>query len=236
MPKKIVVLRDKHKSPTRYYPKVLEECLPNDVPIKWTSKTKGNFTGKFYFDEWSDNALAPAVIIKKDDTHKAEIRAWGNNVLGNDIYGVSMSYQEGGSKLGTVEITKDGINISTVNTDVNINTTGNAKLYINGVEYQAGGGQLYQHEIVVSWNGSSYTCRAKRTIINSKAEEYTKDELKVMFGNGSVQAGMYGIVNTSPLNSLEYKENTNQWHFYYSGSFANTADSNVNVSDVVTPC
>lgn len=110
-------------------------------------------------------------------------------------------------------------------------------LEVDGVKYAVGGGkQLYQHEIVVSYNRSSSTCRGKRTVINSKAEAYTKDELKVMFGSGSVQAGVYGIVDTKALNSLEYRENTGQWHFYYSGSFVNTNDSNVTVSDTVTPC
>lgn len=173
MAKRIIQMRDRHKSTTNLYPKVTDKCLPNEIPSKWNSKTKGNFTGEIYFDEWGDNALAPVIQIKKDNTHKAELRVWSNNVLDTDIYGVEMQYQDG-NDLATIGIDKDGILLSGINKDININTTGTSKLYINGVEYQAGGSQLYQHNITILDATSCLTF----TIINDISTQMTTTQVK----------------------------------------------------------
>lgn len=142
---------------------------------------------------------------------------------------------ESGFKVGDYLAYVDSDNISALYS-ISAISSGTATLSLVG-NIGGGGKQLYQHEITVGWNGQAYTCRAKRTIVNSKAEEYTKAELQQMFGvSGGVANGMYGCVNTNALTSLTYQENTNYWQFGYIGSVASCEDSLIFVEDVVSPC
>lgn len=154
MSNKVKVLRDKHKSPTSIYPKVNMNSLTSEVKQYIESQgvqeeTRGNITTKIFIDKWGDVGIASVMQAKKDNTHLAECRVFGNKTGDNDVYGAEISYQEGNT-LATVSVDKSGVLLSGINADININTTGESKLYINGVEYQAGGGsQLYQHNVII---------------------------------------------------------------------------------------
>lgn len=213
MPKKTKVLSDKYKSTTKIYPKIIMASLTPEVREYIESQggqeeTLGNFTTKSFIDKWGDYGIASVIQTKKDDTHFAECRVYGNKVNDVDVYGAQISYREGTS-LVTVGVNKDGILLSGIDKDINIETFGTSKLYINGVEYTGGGTQLYQHNI--QWKNSTGTngTEITLTIINDSDTPYTSnsDIASYLYSHGFISNS--NIIKAS--GSVVNKSNSNTY-------------------------
>ena len=155
-----------------YSNEIVQQVLQNTSAIsdinntklpQYTKKTKtiGNFTASLEIVDGGTTSpylIRPQIEIKKDATHKAQIYAYGNKSLGNDVYGVNMSVQNG-SNLAFVEMTQDlNVSIGALGggqASIQVGThsltfDANGDLKIDGNAVGGGGKQLYQHTIMAT--------------------------------------------------------------------------------------
>lgn len=156
MPRKIVTLRDKYKSTTALYPRVVEECLPEDYQGLPTEITNKLDKGVYY------TTTAPTFYM-------------------GDDYGIGFSYignknNDIDFKLGDLVIyinngtTESVFKVNEINTESNL-------LGLTKIGDIGGGKQLYKHNVWVHDNG--YTTNLAITIINDSNEKInTYDKLK----------------------------------------------------------
>jgi len=216
MAKRIVQMHDKYKSTTNLYPKVTMGSLSPQVKAYIESQgeqeeKRGDITAKLYIDKWGDYGIASVLETRKDATHFAECRVYGNKVDSEDIYGTELTYRNG-NILDAVRVDKDGITLTSEN-DININTYGTSKLYINGVEYTGGGKKLYQHNIVLTAFSNNDKIMVF-PIVNDSDTPFTISTLaQYLYNNGYTDNNnMIGVSGYSNLSG----------DVYWQGIFAST--------------
>ena len=246
MCRKIVQMRDKYKSTTREYPKVLEQCLPTDyqgLPAKLDDKvdkelaygTEDTFTLKIDLNEDND-----AIILSANETAE-------DNLFNSTGYisltprQMEISYVDSSSGLpdpvtvghislgngGGIELEGEVIDLHSTNGDIDINT-GDGKLYINGVEYTGGGGsQLYQHNIYIEGSFGGDTWKGTLIINSNVSTPYTDlEDIKLL-----LETKGYYIPNRSVTPYKNVKQ-CNLWRSTYyntGGIFVTKNDSDLKV-------